>query len=266
MQAATSSNPGSAYCLYCIQRTPPALPLTTYKSRPRGVPKNLRSFDRTTHPILQHTNMDTQSTPRVLSVSLNYQEFFEETYASLLDQIKAKSSFERAEDKDTALRLIRESPAYTAILVTDEALTLRKNKTVWDAVLKYVRQGGRAVVMGHFSSFVKPLDIKPFFEKAGLQWESGSYHREVLVLNHDAVPSTQVTELAPQYSQKAVFLDNVQLTDAWYITDNGNTGNAHVTGESPVVMASVGNGKLGYLGDVNAEKESDVVILAMCGL
>lgn len=31
-------------------------------------------------------------------------------------------------------------------------------------------------------------------------------------------------------------------------------------------MASVENGKLGYIGDVNAEEELDTVILAMCGL
>lgn len=38
------------------------------------------------------------------------------------------------------------------------------------------------------------------------------------------------------------------------------------TDESPVACASVGQGKLGYLGDVNAERESGDVILAMCGL
>ena len=40
----------------------------------------------------------------------------------------------------------------------------------------------------------------------------------------------------------------------------------HKLDESPVFLAKVGDGKLGYVGDVNAEEESNLVILAMCGL
>lgn len=32
-----------------------------------------------------------------------------------------------------------------------------------------------------------------------------------------------------------------------------------------VALAKIGNGKLGYVGDVNGEEGSDAVVLAMCG-
>lgn len=41
---------------------------------------------------------------------------------------------------------------------------------------------------------------------------------------------------------------------------------ARVSGESAVAFASVGDGKLGYIGNVNAEHGSNVTVLAMCGI
>jgi len=52
---------------------------------------------------------------------------------------------------------------------------------------------------------------------------------------------------------------NVEESAVWY----AETG---FSNEAAVVFANVGSGKLGYVGDVNAEEGSDVVILAMCGL
>lgn len=43
-------------------------------------------------------------------------------------------------------------------------------------------------------------------------------------------------------------------------------GSAFNPGEAAVALASVGQGKLGYMGDVNAEVESTTVLLGLCGL
>ncbi|PTB40353.1 hypothetical protein M441DRAFT_59125 [Trichoderma asperellum CBS 433.97] len=212
--------------------------------------------------------------PRVLSISLNHQSFFDSMYGSLLTKIRTGSVFQRVEDGESAKRVLLEGPPPHAILITDEALTLRENAPVWEAVLKYIKQGGTAVVMGNFSSFVEPLSIKPFFAKAGLEWEQGSYHRTTLVLNPQAVGIHLASKLLPEYSQKAVFLKNAKTSDAWYVTNENavteslafQAKDAHVTGESPVLLASVGKGKLGYIGDVNGEEGSEAVVIAMCGL
>ncbi len=42
--------------------------------------------------------------------------------------------------------------------------------------------------------------------------------------------------------------------------------NVHTTRETAVVMTKIGDGKLRYVGDVNAEDGSYAVILAICGL
>lgn len=217
---------------------------------------------------------DAATRPKILAISLNHQPFFDEMYGSLLTKIKSKANFQRVKQLELATRLLSEQPGPTAVLITDEALSDNRNKHVWEAVLQYVRQGGIAVVMGHFPSFVKPLRIKPFFLKAGLRWERGSYHRTTLVLNRTAVDGSLAAKLPQQYSQKAVYVQNVASEDAWYITDEESViesavfppTSAKVLGESPVTFASVGDGKLGYVGDVNAEEGSDYVILAMCGL
>ncbi|PFH60125.1 hypothetical protein XA68_11398 [Ophiocordyceps unilateralis] len=211
---------------------------------------------------------------RLLAISLHNPPWFDETYAPLLTAIRSKAEFQRAEDSASALRFLSQQPEPTAILITDEALTLHKNRAVWEAVLDYVSRGGVAVVMGLFSSFVKPNKIKPFFSKPGLPWGAGSYHRTTLILNQAVVDAASVEKLAPSYSQKALFVNNVVPGDMWYRTDQDSVvesrvfppDNAHTPGETAVALAKVGQGRLGYVGDVNAEAGSNAVVLAMCGL
>ncbi|KAK4118040.1 hypothetical protein N657DRAFT_443257 [Parathielavia appendiculata] len=210
--------------------------------------------------------------PQVVLISLNCEPFFDEMYRSLLTELESKASLKRVKEADSAIRLLSEQPS--AALITDEALANTENAHVWEAVLQYVRQGGISVIMGHFPSYIKPASIKPFFAKAGLQWEAGSYHRTTLVLNREVVANDLATKLPPQYSQKALFVKNVAPANAWYHTDESSVvesrvfapTSANIMGETAVAFASVGHGKLGYVGDVNAEEGSDVVILAMCGL
>lgn len=213
--------------------------------------------------------------PKVLLVSLDLQPFFDEQYAQLINDLSTKADIQRVKGSGSALsRISGESPP-AAILITDAALSNEKSKApVWDAVLNYVRQGGTAVVMGHFSSFAQPLKIGPFFQKAGLPWESGDYHRTDTALNPSVVPEGMAERLPREYSQKALAVKNVAPGDVWYAAKPDSViqsavfspDNAHRPGQAAVAMAKVGEGKLGYLGDVNAESESQTVVLAMCGL
>ncbi|KAJ5601156.1 hypothetical protein N7510_010690 [Penicillium lagena] len=214
------------------------------------------------------------TTTRVLAISLNKEPWFDETYAPLLTAIRSNAEFQRAENSTSAIQFIAQTPKPSAILITDEALTLPENNAVWEAVLEYIRRGGTAVIMGHFPSYVRPDDLKPFYSRAGLNWDCGSYHRTTLVLNQAAVGVANATKLPLQYSQKALFVKNVVPSDMWYKTDEDSLVESRVFAptsvysneETAVALAKVGIGKLGYVGDVNAEEGSDAVILAMCGL
>lgn len=156
-----------------------------------------------------------------------------------------------------------------AVLVTDAALANEAaNAPVWDAILAYVRRGGTAVVMGHFSTFA--------YRDRGLPWESGAYHRTKTVLNRSAptLEPEAAARLPRGYSQKAHSVDKVAPGDIWYGSAPDSVvqsvvfppDNAHRPGQAAAALARVGEGRLGYLGDVNAEPESNAVVLAMCGL
>jgi hypothetical protein len=131
-----------------------------------------------------------------------------------------------------------------------------------------------AIIMGLFPSFVQPDSVKPFFSRAGRPWGVGSYHRATLALNESAVSVANAQKLPQRYSQKAVFVNNVAPEDMWYKTDDNSevqsmvfpSTSEKVAGETAVALAKVGEGKLGYVGDVNAEDGSNAVVLAMCGL
>lgn len=208
-------------------------------------------------------------------ISLGFLPFFDEMYAPLIDLLSNRATIQRAKTAQAAMKQLGGGVASPeAILVTDAALAKEASHApIWDAVLDYVRKGGTAVVMGHFSSFVPPLEIAPFFEKAGLPWKSGDYHRTDTELNRSAVGDL-ADQLPLKYSQKALSIDNVDPGDIWYSSSPNSVvqsmvfppTNAHRPGQAAAALARVGEGRLGYLGDVNAEKSSNAVVLAMCGL
>ncbi|KAL6408591.1 hypothetical protein AUP68_07533 [Ilyonectria robusta] len=199
--------------------------------------------------------MATEETkPRLILISLNFQPSFDDTYGSTLAQLRSKANLYHAKEADSAIRLLSDEPTPLVVLITDEALSINRNVGVWNAVLQYVRHGGTSVVMGNFPSFVRPSSIKPFFTKAGLQ---------TLVLNQESRDYDSAAKLPSQCNPKALFVKNVALSDAWYVTDESavvqssvfGPTSANIMGETPIALARVSNGKLGYIGDVNAPKK-----------
>ncbi|KAM3452345.1 hypothetical protein MY3296_004636 [Beauveria thailandica] len=167
-------------------------------------------------------------------------------------------------------------PPPSTVLITDQALTLPENAAVWTAVLNYVAGGGTVIIMGFFPCFVLPDDIKPFFTRAGLPWARGTYQRTTTTVNKAAAAAAgpNIQKLPQSYSQKAVYVSNVSDEDMLYKTDDNSVleslvfapESAHVPGETAVAFSRVGAGRIGYVGDVNAEAGSHVVVLAICGL
>jgi len=214
--------------------------------------------------------------PRILLISIRgepHESYFDERYGSLIEKIHAKAIVQRVKNRVDALNALSGEAPF-AVLMTDAAVAKQQYIKVWDAVLKYVREGGTAVCMAQFSSWVKPKEVKPFFKRAGLPWEVGDYERTTVVLNRNAVNSQLAASLPPRYSQKASFLKNVEDADKWYRPNQDSVIESLVfaadpvsnTDKTPVAFAKVMAGRLGYVGDVNGEKDSEIVVLAMCGL
>ncbi|KAI6352124.1 hypothetical protein MCOR25_009540 [Pyricularia grisea] len=206
------------------------------------------------------TGVSAQDTGRrdVLVLCVENKPMVEQSYASLITRITAKaSSVQMAGTVDEAFSKLNQSPPPSVILVADGAIT--RQRKLFERVIDLLRGGATVVLAGCFSSFVNSGELDRTFATIGLPWTGGPYTRENVKLRSSAVPGEIVGRLPSAYTQKALFLSKVEEADKWY----GRDGN-HA--EAAVAFARVGHGKLGYVGDVNGEDESDTVIMAMCGL
>lgn len=174
----------------------------------------------------------TPGEPRVLCLCLDYEEMFNDIYASLISRITAKAKMDRATTQEAALGMLTQNPPPSVIFVTDAGVAnLMK---VWERVIDCLRGGSTVVLAASFSSFVNKGQFNRCFNKVGLPWTRGDY-----------------------YSQKAVYVKGVARSDVWYAGERD---------EVAVAFTKVGNGMLGYVGDVNGEAGSEAVVLAMLGL
>ena len=200
----------------------------------------------------------------------------DESYSGLVDAMAAKATIQRAaKPRNAVTYLTNNTPS--AVLITDPAIVTRKPActAVSEKVIDYVRGGGTAVLATHFSCFVPPLDLNRWFRTSwNLPWQSGDYHRTTVYLNSECRGRhLDPVGLPDEYSQKALFLKNVAKDAAVYLPSSNSRIESAVFApdpvdceQTPVVFAKVGEGWLGYVGDVNNETESQTVVLAMCGL
>ncbi|KAI0105151.1 hypothetical protein F4776DRAFT_647456 [Hypoxylon sp. NC0597] len=80
--------------------------------------------------------------------------------------------------------------------------------------------------------------------------------------------------LTEAYTQEAVFIKNVAPSDSWYASLPGSlpTINHSVSGhdstepQTSVALGKVGNGWLGFIGDIENREETAAVLVAMMGL
>ena len=161
----------------------------------------------------------------------------------------------------------------TAVVIVDDALTKPWNTHVRDGVLKYVREGGTAVLAAPYVSHTDFPDVERFFAEAGLGWTFGDTRDALVVLNKAAVGDRIVRHLSGEYDFCASMLNNVDITAAWYhpytgldVAPSSSVGYEVLNlRECPIAFGQVGKGNLGYVGDKDGSQGSRDVVLAMCG-
>lgn len=215
------------------------------------------------------------SRPLIVILALNKEEFYNDLYADFNKLLKTHANVEYATTPDEARAFFNCSGINkpTAILSADESLTPSTRLTLAQEAASYVRSGGTLVFMGLFSSFTRPSDMELLFSKFGLPWASGDYHRTTFALN-PAMKLLDTSGLAQSCSQKALHVRNVQHGDAVYLPSSESRTESAVflprpvadRTQTPAAFASVGEGKVGYVGDVNNEDDTTAVVLRMCGL
>lgn len=200
--------------------------------------------------------------PEILLISLDSQPWFDDMYSNLLGLLYDRTCVRHAGEAMSALDYLR-SDEPVAVLVTDPGITHHKHRQVLERLIEYVSDGGTAIFCGLFSSFIQPSDLDAFFcVHFGLPWKYGHYRRTSFRLNPGvAATMASGTRLPHAVEPKAVHLSGVKQHAALFVPRDDE---CHT--QTAVAWASVKQGWVGYVGDVNTEEETDRIILSMCGL
>ncbi|KAK4159609.1 hypothetical protein QBC43DRAFT_381795 [Cladorrhinum sp. PSN259] len=204
-----------------------------------------------------------QAAQAALSPPLEFQDWedmFKDIYAGLISRISSKVGMHWAEDPEAALSFLNQSLPPSVILIGDGGIARQKQKKLWDRVIDHLRAGATVILAGSFSAMLNAGEFDRFFARVDVPWRRGSYYRSNTKLRPASVPVNVVNTLPSSYSQKAHYIKNVEMASRWYTDIDGTNG------EVAVAYGQVGSGFLGYVGDVNGEKGSEDVVLAMCGL
>lgn len=210
--------------------------------------------------------------PRILIIALDKVEEFDDMYSHMVDALSETSRLQRTSRAATVIRILKEDPP-AAVLVVDPGVVKSSNKFAFKAIREYIAQGGTTVFAAYFVSMISPAEMNRMWQRFDLSWHYGDFHRTDTGRwsKHMKMPKT----LPLAYSQKAVHLQSVHYNTAiWtYRTvpgfepslDAPSTKRTH-TKQCAAVLFPYGAGRLGYVGDVNAEQDSTAVIGHMCGV
>lgn len=200
------------------------------------------------------------------------------SFGAGLDDLLEHADLKRARTAKGALTYLDKNTASPpdGILVTDTGVAQPAAKELLGRVVAYARAGGTVVMSYCFSSNMRMDEMTEFWKQAwDLPWEPASYHRTDLTLNESAstLQGQQVAALQKVYSQKALCLKNVQREHCWYLPAEDSRIQSAVfppdrvdQNETAVVFAPVGQGRVGYTGDVNMENGTHMVVKRMFGL
>ncbi|KAG7672885.1 hypothetical protein Ndes2526B_g08357 [Nannochloris sp. 'desiccata'] len=185
----------------------------------------------------------------------------------LFKKLRSKFRFEHVDDVATAFNVLNDPDPSTKIVlaVTPWAATTKAKLPL----KKFIERGGILFCCAQFSSHITPPEANAFFQKMGFPWKFGGYCR-----TDDQVTPTaaaRFSNLPDSYSNKATRLANVDPADRIYAPTAESRVQSHVfaahpvnTEEASAVLGKCGKGYLGYIGDVNDEVESAIVVASIC--
>lgn len=213
--------------------------------------------------------------PDILLLCLAYQDFLDESYASLIDKLADSANVKRAKSAAGAIRYLA-SNTPKAIIITDEGIAAKENEAALQKVHSYICNGGLAIIGLHFPTFTEMGRFDYLFGRVfNLPWRHGDYHRTTFQINPTcALPDgVGISSMPEPYSMKVLHIKNARPQEKIFVPVSDAMSQSHVFPPSYVdqtqaatTVAKIGDGYLVYCGDVNAEVGSDQTILALCGL
>ncbi|KAI1786107.1 hypothetical protein LXA43DRAFT_1099551 [Ganoderma leucocontextum] len=213
----------------------------------------------------------------ILIASLERDRHMEELYPQFYQALRQTANVTEVEQPAAARAAISATPRPDAIILSDPAFAKPKHSKILTSLVSYARAGGTVVLALQFSNRIKLGELRSFFARWGVPWDKGAYHRTTTALNPSGIPAPLDKDaLLPSLSAKAIHLKSVAREHAVYLPTADSRIESRVfppepiTGEmaeeSPAVLARVGQGYLGYVGDVNGEQGSTRLVFEMCGV
>jgi len=186
----------------------------------------------------------------------------------LFKKLRSEFRLEQVKDLTRATSVLNDPSTKIVLAVTPWAATTKAQLPL----KRFIERGGTLFCCAQFSNCITPPDANAFFKKMGFSWKFGSYCRTDDYLTPvGAAFLSRFLNLPGIYSNKATRLANVDPTDRIYAPTEESRVQSHVfaadpvnTEETSVVLGDCGDGFLGYIGDVNDEVESAIVVTAIC--
>lgn len=216
----------------------------------------------------------TEHRQKALFFGLGEYSWLEESYDDFLRTVRSKAkviSYKNTDIQATIETL--KAGTVSAVVLFEPSLIEKKDKLLTDALIEFTKAGGTTIFAGLCSSFCGPPNLNAFFSKWNLPWKSGTYLRTTFTANsHARLDLT--TKIPSSYSMKALHLKNVATEDLVYVTTSDSqleslvftSQPVRLTGEGPIVFAQYHDGRISWIGDVNHEEGTKLVLLAMLGL
>lgn len=206
---------------------------------------------------------ETSNTVYVFGICSEF-ELYQAVCKNLQGVLNQNFRVEVVTKKDTATRLLKDSSTKLILAVTP-GLAMSKQSL---PIKEFLNSGGTLIFCGMFSSTIGPLDANKFFKKLGLPWKFGDYCRTT---DHITPIAASLGGFPESYSNKATRLENVAPSDRLYTPTADSRVQSFVfaaepveTREAAVAFGKCGGGYVGYIGDVNDEVESALVVKRLC--
>lgn len=213
----------------------------------------------------QHPASMAVATPSILLVSLDPHFPFDEVYTGLFTALKYRARVSEVTTKAAFTKFFsneEQMASLAGVLVTDAGIVKRKHRAITTKLVEYARGGGVVIIGFSFPTFVSPPDADAFFSnQLGLSWKFGNYHRETFRVSPVMARFVQprYRSMVKDYNMKAVQLVDVPEYAQVYVSTEAEN-------QTAVAFQAVGEGYLGWIGDVNTEAGSTGLVLAMCVL
>ncbi|KAG6897875.1 hypothetical protein C0992_009673 [Termitomyces sp. T32_za158] len=239
---------------------PAPVPTTSTASREEALAPYVSTTAADDEGELRRLPVGPTRRPFLMILSFGNEEFFSGVQGNLLQLLRSKLEVLHGLSNERVLELLG-SQDLVGILVTDAAIVETENAYILSRLVAFTKAGGTVVLGGSFSAHVKFNQLGTFFQDSwGLPWQSGDYTGLEITVNkkHELA---QLPLLPAAFTMKALFVSGVTPQTALYVPARAHA--AKNPPQSPVAFARVGNGRLGYIGDVGLQDEHSKIVLTM---